>query len=331
MVGESYSLGGAIRENVYDRGNINHRPSRHGGRHICLFDSYEAVKGPYFFALLDQLMGETQHETKNLAYFTSRSDLPANEGARVARGDRGDVLETLRASLDLDTATLFLLDDWNPPTLDEELSCSKPTIVWVQGKNAFHTRHLLRTSGLDRWLQEHCAPSHDQGSSSNNKGCAIPFIGEGAGALCSGSTMAIAHVRGDDPKMSPELQMYGLDLLGDDDDDSLVSFGVEEKILQGHPRTSDFVSNIQICRNDQIFVWSQSPNQETATRFVMTPKQRGTIEGYTTPDPWSDRQRRSRLGQADGGGVACHGEPAIDPSRSIQHIGDSEWMEEYIQ
>jgi hypothetical protein len=300
--------------------------SNHAGRHICLFDNYEAVRGPYFSALLDQLMGETQRQTKNLAYFTSRYDVSLIGETSDTEGENR-LPQDLSVSLDLDDANLFLLDDWNPLTLGEQLTKINPTIVWVQGSNAFHTRHLLRTSGLDRWLQEHCAPPQNDINASTTD-CATVFVGEGAGALCAGSRMAVAYVRGDDPKMSPELQIYGLDLIGDDDNECLVSFGVEPKVLEEHSRTMDLAGSIQICCNDQIFVWSQSPRQTTATTFIMTPRRRGMIERYSSPDPWLDRRNRPRPGQSDGG-VACCGEPAIDPSRSMQHAGDSEWMEEF--
>ena len=38
-----------------------------GGRFICLVDDYEMVKGPYVFALFDQLFEQTNHMQKNIA------------------------------------------------------------------------------------------------------------------------------------------------------------------------------------------------------------------------------------------------------------------------
>jgi hypothetical protein len=337
LLGIADSLGVVGKNDNYaERGSTSICSNRHGGRHICLLDDYDTVRGPYFSALFDQLMGETQHPTKNLAYFTSQADLSLRDATDLgSRNDRNTFLEELRASLALDDANLFLLDEWNPLTLESELSTSNPTIVWVQGKNAFRTRHLLRTSGLDRWLEARCAPLQEDAEISSTKeesGChgAILYVGEDAGALCAGSDMAVARARGDDPKMAPEPQFVGLNLLGDDDDDRRVSFGVERELLEGHPRTCHYcvAGNIQVCRNDHVFVWSQSPTKETATTFLMTPSRRGTIEHYTTPDPWLDRHNRSRPGQSDGG-VACFGEPAIEPSRSVQRVGDSEWMDDF--
>lgn len=348
LLKESSSLSVSLKSNRRDNSSgsvVDRSHCSHGGKHICLFDNYDTIRGPYFSALMDQLMGETQHLTKNLAYFTSKYDLKQqqhddeNEDSEDHDGGHNDLMQILSVSLDLYAANLFLLDEWNPLTLSERLTTLQPTMVWIQGRNAFHTRHLLRTSGLDRWLQEHCTPlaqqKQDENVSISQTGDgAVLFVGEGAGAVCAASSMDVAYVKGDDPTMSPELQMCGLDMLGDDDNEYLVTFGLEQKQLEEHSRTKHNIydlANIQICQNDQIFVWSQSPVQTPATSFVMTPRRRGMIERYTSPDPWLDRRYRCSSQSKDGGdGVACYGEPSIDPSRSMHMIGDSEWIEEYL-
>ena len=84
---------------------------------------------------------------------------------------------------------------------------------------------------------------------------------------------------------------------------------------------------ITTLRTDQVLVWSQTTDQEstTATTFVMTPCKKGTIENFETPPPLPPLGKTSNTH----GGVPCEGEPAIDPSRTMQQIGDSEWLEEF--
>ncbi|KAL3902678.1 MAG: hypothetical protein SGARI_005724 [Bacillariaceae sp.] len=102
--------------------------------------------------------------------------------------------------------------------------------------------------------------------------------------------MDVAHVKGDDPKESPELQR----IPGGRDGETL-----PEEV------TTDSM----------------------ATRFVMTPHSKGTIERYTTPDRLPPLVTSSVTSME---GVACTGEPSIDPSRAVQNpLGDSEWLEEF--
>jgi peptidase E len=297
----------------------------YGGRHLCLFDDIANVQGPYFSALFDQLYGETQLQRKNLAFCTTRLDLEKLVEPSV-------FLDDLKSSLDLDDIKIVILDDLNPLTTERIFqkpnSNEEPTIIWVQGQNAFFTRHLLRTSGVDRMVQERCAP--------NASSPATIFVGEGAGALCAGSTMAVAYVK-DDPSLSPELQVQGLGLLGEGKSGQFVSFGVERDALEKHAKTHAMVEQIHICRSDQVFVWSQSSTSSIpsgdaekllATRFIMTPHRRGMIEKYTTPDMLPPVITNSHSTGSDG--VPCPGEPSVDPSRAVQQIGDSEWLEEYI-
>jgi hypothetical protein len=115
-----------------------------------------------------------------------------------------------------------------------------------------------------------------------------------------------------------------------------VAFGIDKEKLQVHRRTKDIVGSIHICDHGQVFVWSQESRLEgdktpsaattTATRFVMTPHHKGTIERYTTPDRLSPLVTSG----ASKEGVACHGEPSIDPSRAVHNqLGDSEWLQEF--
>jgi hypothetical protein len=308
-------------------------------RHICLLENYQHVQGPYFSALLDQLLTEqTNIRQRNLVYCTSHKDVEALQQQRYSKESMDVILDELTDTLDLDHTELIVLDEWNPVSLQETIFASSsnninpkiPSILWVQGQNAFWTRHLLRTSGLDRMIQQYCCGGGGNGS----QDCI--FVGEGAGARCASSTMAVAHIYGDDPRASPELQVQGLNLLGDD---RWVSFGVDRETLESHSKTKDVVSNVEVCEKNQVFVWSQSNDAQekaTATTFIMTPHQKGTIERYTTPEPlpplFTSTSSSSSPSSSPSSkeGVACYGEPSIDPSRAIQNVlGDSEWLEEF--
>ena len=323
-----------------------------GSRYVCLLEDYEKVMGPYLYALFDQLFELTGHEEKRIAFLTTQKDLDDISSYRIQGKENENktddavkgvncndttaealkaLLETLESSLELETTPeVFVLDDWNPLAVEERFSTVEstgagtsdddkdkvdPTILWLYGNhNSFYTRHLLRTSGFDRYIQERCASS-SLSSDDDDDNCV--FVGEGTGAACAWITMDAARARGDDPKGAPELQPYGLKLLGNENDDS---------------------SGFEVCGDDEVFVWAQQPPQESmveeeqqrehgATNFVMAPNRRGTIERYTTLDPLPPLVDRNE--QQSGEGVACYGEPSIDPSRSMQagSIGDSEWME----
>jgi hypothetical protein len=296
--------------------------TRWGGRHVCLFESYQNVQGPYFSTLFDQLVEQTLIEKRNLVYCTTKRDMIP---------DMNRHLDGLKMALDLDDIKLVILDDYNPVSLEplfvnDGNNSHVPSIVWVQGRNAFWTRHLLRTSGLDRILQTRC------GSNVGSDDCI--FVGEGSGTRCAGTNLAIAHAYGDDPKVAPELQSQGLHLLGCN---RWISFGVDRPKLETHRNTKHVISSIQICDENQVFVWSQSSHnyqkqdeaQEMATTFIMTPCRKGMIEQYTTPEllpPLVISESESVEG------VACNGEPSIDPSRVVQNLlDDSEWLDEFTE
>lgn len=306
-----------------------------------------------------------------MTVMTVKDDDDEDCGGDVTTAMMDTYLEELAKDLYLDHTQLWILDDLNPVLLEELFESDggvddddentnngndksalqvPPSILWVQGYNAFWTRHMLRTSGLDRMIQQRCCCSgggssgddqekkHQNNNNSNNSSDCV-FVGEGAGARCAGPTMAVAHAFGDDPKASPELQIQGLNLLGDD---RWVSMGINSATLQSHSKTKDIVPNIEMCDEDQVYVWAQSSSPppprgdgsmppRTATKFIMTPQRRGTIERYTTPDPLPPLFIRTTSSSMDEDeeGVACYGEPALDPSRAVQNpLGDSDWLEE---
>jgi hypothetical protein len=337
-------------------------------------DDYNKVKGPYLYALLDQLLEQTQivaateqidaHDDDNtptmqrklLLLCTTRAALLLSAGEQqndddlvVGNKKIGDtttsLLDELASSFEFHDSHLLIMDDYNPITLHEKLSSSSsnsvdPAIIWVRGHNAFLTRHYLRTSGLDRWIQQRCCGPATTIATKDS--CVPLYVGEGAGAIIAGATMDVAYVmkktgqgQQHDPSASPELQIHGLGLLGIDH--RSVAFGIDSTILQKHHRTKQMMDSnlIEVCDDDQVFVWSQSQDDDgdneagaiaSATRFVMTPSRRGMIERLSHPDPLPvlliDEQQQY--------GVQCTGEPAIDPSRSMQRIGDSEWMNEFL-
>ncbi len=311
-----------------------------GSRYLCLFKDYETLEGPYFFALFDQLFEQTSHTKKTVAFLTTQKDM--NEISRTSNFSNSTSaldsrLENLQSSLDLDAPPeVFVLDEWNPVVLEErfpslndndtDIQNEKPSIVWLYGNcNAFYTRHLLRTSGFDRWIQESCASSSAFGSDFENS----VFVGEGTGALCIGNSMDSAKASGNDPKGAPELQFHGLQLLGENENSGVVF--VQEDENTDNSMATNYLG-LEICRDDEVWVWAQTSPQEEgdqiATNFVMAPNRRGTIEKYATLDPVAPLVFRSNTKKKIEG-VACYGEPSIDPSRSAQAgtIGDSEWWE----
>jgi hypothetical protein len=309
-----------------------------------------------------------------ILFCTSRDDWDAIQGED---GEWHTRLEHIQSSLFVDDVSVLVLDDYNPVRLEEDLltlSSSRPgasssataataTVVvgfWVYGRrNALWLRHLLRTSGMDRTVQRLCCPSASTD--------AAVYVGEGDGAICAGSTMAVAYAQQQQqqqqqqipkdgpshtplPPPPPELQVHGLNLLGDHQH---VSFGMTRDQLLRHPKTGPLLrgvgggsdrDRIEICSPDQVYVWSQrrsgggdgkstttteTTTTETTTmethQFLMTPGRRGTIERYSTPDPIPPV-----VPDGDGdGGVPSPGEPSIDPSRAVQAVGgDSVWLEE---
>eukprot|EP00536_Pseudo-nitzschia_multiseries_P011419 jgi/Psemu1/28840/gm1.28840_g len=366
----------------------NSNGNDNGGRYLALFDDYQEVRGPYFFALFDQLLELVVEEAtdppfRHVVVCTTRKDLELLENANSAIPDDSDEdedndtcsedepsssddavsswLKDLQSSLELDILPdLIVMDDWNPLRLeetrwspsssssslppsqsneDEDADSQRgdvhlaPAVVWLYGIfNAYHTRHLLRTSGFDRWIQERCASSSSSSSSSSNNNnnnnnkynCA--WIGEGAGAATAGVILAgLAKARGDDPRdAAVEWQPLGLGLVPDDEAESLVA----AVLLREEDNTKEDNRN----RDGGVYAWAQPPAGD-ATRFVLRPSQNGAMEDYRCDlDPLPplvviDDENTSCSNDE---GVACWGEPSIDPSRAAQAggIGDSEWWEE---
>lgn len=263
-------------------------------RHVCFFDKYETIRGPHFGALFDQIVEQTGVSEKRVAFFSINDD--------------GKPTSQMEQDLGLHLCATILLRDYNPLSLEEKIQELDPTIFWVPDGNSYALRYLMRTSGLDGIVETMCG---------SDSGKSVLYVGEGAGAICGGggATMALGHVRGDDPKAAPEPQFRGLELLGPT---RSISFGLAKKIEQ-HPKV-DANDDITILQEDQVFVWSQK--QGSATTFVMNPKQRGAIEKFQSPPPVPP------LVELNIGGIKCTGEPAMDPSRRLQTIGDSEWVED---
>jgi len=155
--------------------------------------------------------------------------------------------------------------------------------------------------------------------------------------------MEAARSRGDDPRGAPELQPYGLNLVGRDQGTVVAAANSPddlsiEGVVFGEKAASDPQNRLEVCRKDEGFVWAQPRScEEVATTFVFAPSRRGTIEKYATVDPLpplvvqtssNSMSKSNSLGDS-GEGVACYGEPSVDPSRSAQAgtIGDSEWWE----
>lgn len=279
-------------------------------RHVCLLNSYDSVRGPYFTALLDQLAEQAGH-VDNLKLLVCYD----NETYDSKH------LQQIQNDIPFLTCDYLLLADYNPLSLYERLAHSPPNIIWLYGSNAFTLRYHLRTSGCDRWIHNHCA------GSVGSQGCV--YVGERAGALVAGTSLRVARypVVGDspdDPKGVPEPQFFGLGLLGLD---RTVAFTTMSKEEQATLRSSHYdfhLSRLALLETDQVYVWSQSSSNESTsvTNFVFLATRRGTMEQIMSPEPLLPLVQ-----EESEGGVECFGEPSIDPSRKIQSIGDSEWLE----
>eukprot|EP00980_Cylindrotheca_fusiformis_P031692 scaffold26796_cov147-Cylindrotheca_fusiformis.AAC.2 len=249
--------------------------------------------------------------------------------------------EDLLLQNETDNCNLLILNDYNPISLEEEINALDPTIFWLVDDNAFRLRYYLRTSGLDGILNYKCGSSSDSSSRTTTTLNCL-YIGENAGAVVAGASLATtAHAMHHGPKeAAPEPQYFGLGLLGPDrsvyyyyhDENS----SQEEEEQQQQQNEND-LSSILALKHDQIYVWSQpaapaekeemtTTTSSSATSFIFLPSQRGAIEQwqYLPPVP-----PLVRMPIDNDGGVACHGEPSIDPSRVIQNgMADSEWITE---
>ncbi|KAL3942811.1 MAG: hypothetical protein SGBAC_003049 [Bacillariaceae sp.] len=283
-------------------------------RFVCLIQDYDKVQGPYFHALLDQMMeNECQFEQRRLALCTTRKN------ANWCQKERVSQLQQDFLGLDSHQCChqLFVLDDYNPMTLEQEMDQFDPNIFWLFDDNAFRIRHFLRTSGLDGMLHRKC------GSPSGNS---CLYVGENAGALCAGSSLAGAHALRQDPKEAPEPQFFGLGLLGTARSVSFADSKGEGEDgtngTNGKESEADSTERISL-EQDHVYIWSQ-PKDESATSFVFLPSQRGAI--CHLDSPLSLPPLVEDIGSL--GGVQCTGEPAIDPSRMMEQVGDSEWINE---
>ena len=278
-------------------------------RHICLLDAYSKIRGPYFAALVDQLTERSGHFDADgydivLCHDSSSSSSHSND------------LKNLQH--DLPNARIYelQLSDYNPVSLEEQMSQWQPKVVWVKGTNAFLLRYELRTSGLDRWVERQCA-----GVSAN-----CVYIGEGAGAVCAGTSLQVARaILQQDPKFAPEPQFFGMGLLGQEKTIAFSSVETyeENEVRSRHHDLDD--SKLSLFKPEQVYVWSQSSvdDEMSVSSFIFLPNQRGMMEQMSSPEPLPP------VIETDHEGVACFGEPAVDPSRQMQSstIGDSEWFE----
>ncbi|KAI2491709.1 hypothetical protein MHU86_22852 [Fragilaria crotonensis] len=264
-----------------------HPTALHGlsnNRHLCLFKSYSLVRGPHFSALFDQLIEQTGFDDNN-----------AKRIAFLTIDNHRKHPDLIHNDLGLDDIATFRLDQMNPIEMTQRIQEFDPSVLWVADANsAFQLRYYMRTSGLDGLVENLCG---------SIQGKSLLYVGEGAGVICAGSHMALA--KGQD--QAPEPQFRGLELLGLD---TSVTFDPSPPPMEG---------TITSLRETQLYVWSQRDGK--AMSFVVTPDQRGAIEGMRNPKPLPP------LVEESVGGRRCIGEPSVDPSRMLQMRGDSEWFE----
>lgn len=219
----------------------------HPPRHVALLNSYEKTRGPYLYALLDQLVGQAQNSNDDGGDLVLRVAICYGVGAgnrerraAQAKQRQQDLQNDFAPSLLLcgdddgnDDHTTFqhenplviCIDDYNPVDLKRELDSFRPNLVWVLSgypnkedhdqQNALQLRYSMRTSGLDRWIQANCGPTASATS------CCV-YVGEGrAATLVASASLDVAKVllEGDSSSEAttvhpPEPQFFGLDLIG---------------------------------------------------------------------------------------------------------------------
>ena len=285
-------------------------PSLPAQRHICLFDAYSNVRGPYLSALVDQLTERAGHVT------TDAYDIVICRDSSSSSDSSSSDWKNLHHDLPHARIHDLQLRDYNPLSLEEQMDQWHPTVVWVTGTNAFLLRYELRTSGLDRWVERYCV----------GVSATCVYIGEGAGAICAGSSLQVArHFLQHDPTVAPEPQFFGMGLLGQEKTIAFSTLETEEE-QEVRFRHHDLDANkLSLLKAEQVYVWSQSSDGDeiSVSSFIYLPNQRGMMEQMSSPPPLPPVMETEKEG------VACFGEPAVDPSRQMQSstIGDSEWME----
>jgi hypothetical protein len=289
-------------------------------RHVCLINSYQAVRGPHFAALFDQLWEQTGFDTKRVAYITTEK----------GNGDEA-LMDQLKEELDLEICQPVVLSATetqdgkrsvcnDQSTLRDVIMGTSPSILWISNHvNSYVLRHTLRIHNIDGIVHDLCGPS---------TGRACLYVGQGAGALCAGANMAVAALQGDDASQAPELQFRGLQLLGPHRSVSFakpVPRNPEElerlqNRLAGMP-LFDADKDVTVWLNpQQVYVYSQQDGADT-TSLVMNPYQRGAIEQFessslppTPPLSWNAEDDIS----ASSVSRYCTGEPSEDPSRTVR-------------
>jgi len=342
--------------------------SNNNHRHVCLLNDYEAVRGPYFYALFDQLWEQTGFANKRVAFLAATGvEAGSNQGKHEEQ--LANKMQQIQQELDLDTCELFTLstDNIDPEHLREKLVKLEPSIVWIAAPpknnykgsdgddddyqphndgngNSYWLRHVLRIHNADGIIHDLCGPPATD-DPARNRACL--FVGEGSGALCAGSNMAVAALRGDDPKKCPELQFRGLSVLGPTRSVSFEKLLDRSKTAEDDPfdliRLQDKLSKQPLYNPEkattiflnpkQVYVFSQvtaresnessddddeeTTNSLSTTSLIFNPYQRGAIEQYESealkPVP------PLSVGDTGSSSVArmCTGEPSEDPSRTI--------------
>ena len=291
-------------------------------RHVCLFKDYNTLRGPHFNALFDELLQEQQQKEnckRRIALCTSEYN-SKNVIKDLLPAIQEDLLliDETTTTKEGDSCRLFVLDEHNPLTLEQEIEKFQPSIFWVFDDDSFRIRYKMKISGLDDILGRMCGHDRRTNNNDDNDWCCL-YVGENGGAISAGSSMATAHANNHNPKQSPEPQFFGLGLLGSR---RSISFGLSLQELEAHPKVSKEDLLLLPLKEDQVFCWSQRGTSTTS--FVFLPRQKGMLEQWESPNPVPPLVDDS----LSIGGVSCRGEPSIDPSRMMQQVGDSEWINE---
>lgn len=260
-------------------------------------------------ALVDQLAEQAGHGSDDLSILYCYDDPKEN--------DPCDFIAALQQDFPNIRTNIIQLGDYNPISLQEHIENTqcRPNIVWVSGRNAFSLRYKLRISGMDRWIERHCAGAL----------ATCVYVGEAAGSICAGASLkAASSILCHDTKAAPEPQFFGLNLLGPKRTILFLANDCDTERMKKYKFSDE---DLVCLKSEDVYVWSQSSKGDgqlsSVSSFVYIPKDRGMMAQMASPEPLP------AIVTCDEEGVACFGEPSVDPSRQMQSstIGDSEWIE----
>jgi peptidase E len=207
-----------------------------GPRHVVLLSKYPTMAGPAFSNAVTELVArsclaagepvpsESNGGVRVALVPTARYGHCRAIGNRLAaRADAAALATQLTAELKLGCCEVLELDALNPVELCEKLARLAPHLLWVCGGNTFFLRYHMHASGFDNLARELCSPPPPGNSGdptgrgmANRRRRAVVYVGQSAGGICAGASIATAYFKGvDDPSEAPAPPpLEGLGLAG---------------------------------------------------------------------------------------------------------------------